>query len=271
MWKQTASSKGQGAKEVRAYLSLARPTNAFMVFFASLLAGFLAGSPPLCLFPAAFGAALVSAGAQAINDYYDYYLDRRKGKRQILSRREVFLTAILFYSVGVLASALASHLLALLAVFAVALSWLYSAQMRGVKYLGNVVVAFLSAFVFVFAGICGDVERIFFLFILSFFASWAREIIKDIEDLHADIGQKITLPMVVGEKRAAFFSIFLIFLAVFLSAFSSPIHPIFLIPAYTVFIFSVTYLLRGRFREAQRLCKMGMFLALLAFVVGALP
>lgn len=278
MRKQKTPSKGKGAQKVRAYLALVRPLNTLMVFSAAVLAGIIARASPSCFLPAAVGAALVSAGAQAINDYYDYGIDRRKGKRHALRKRDVLLASVVLYALGVLASLLASPLLALLALLAALLSWAYSSHLRAVKYLGNVVVALLTAFVFIFAGICGEVWRVLFPFLLSFLVSWAREVMKDIEDLPADRGHKTTLPMIVGEEMAGYFSAYLLLLGVFFSVFPGPLgfgifsswYYYLLLPATLLFILSALYVIRRRPREAQRLCKAGMLVALLAFAAGTL-
>ena len=278
MRKQKAPSEGKGVQEVRAYFILARPVNALMVFLAGVLAGILARAPFSCSLLAALGSAFISAGAQAINDYYDYYLDRKKGKTHVLDRRKILFAAVAFYALGVLVSTLISPLLAVMAGIAAVLSWVYSAHLHRVKYVGNLVVAFLSAFVFIFVGVCGEVWRVLFPFFLSFLISWAREVIKDVEDLPADAGHKTTLPMIVGEEMAGYFSAYLILLCMFFSIFPGPLgFNIFsawyyyaLVPTHFLFILSALYILRKKPREAQRLCKAGMLMALLAFTVGTL-
>ena len=276
MREQKAAPESKGAQEVKAYLLLARPTNALMVFLAAIITGIVAGAPFSCTLPAALGAALVSAGAQAINDYYDYEVDRKKGKQQLLERGKILRAAITFYALGVAVAVLASFFLGVLAALAAFLSWVYSAHLRRVKYVGNLVVAFLTAFVFIFAGICGDVSRVLFLFLLTFLVSWAREIVKDVEDLPADYGHKVTLPMLVGEQMAGYLAAYFILLAVFFSLFPGPFgfnifsiwYYYVLVVAHLLLIVSVLYILRGRSREAQRLCKAGMLVALLAFAAG---
>lgn len=278
MRKQKAPSKGKGAQKVRAYLTLARPLNTFMVFLAAILAGIIAKAPPSCILPAAVGAALVSAGAQSINDYYDYVLDRKKGKRHVLKRKNILFFSIALYVLGVLVSLFVSPILALIAALSAIVTWAYSAFLGSRKYWGNLVVAVLTAFVFIFVGLCGDLSRVWFPFLLSFLASWAREVIKDIEDLPADLGHKTTLPMLVGEEMAGYFSAYLLLLSVFFSPFPGPwgfgIFSIWyyylLIPADLLFILSALYVIRKRPREAQRLCKAGMLVALLAFAAGTL-
>ena len=263
---------------MKAFLALTRPLNTFMVFFGAFLAGIIAKSPYSCFLPAAVGAAIISAAAQSVNDYYDYEIDRKKGKKTILPRKHILYFSVALYVLGVFVTLLASPLHFVLAALAALGTWAYSAFLSRKKYIGNLVVAFFTALVFAFSALCGDFTRILFPFLLAFLATWAREVIKDIEDLPADRGHKTTLPMLVGVDMAAYFSAYLILLAVFFSPFPGPWgFSIFsewyyyvLLPADALFILSALYVIRGHPRRAQQLCKVGMLLALLAFTAGTL-
>ncbi len=249
-----------------------------MVFFGAVLGGIIARAPVPCVLFASIGAALISAASQAINDYYDYDVDRKKGRRTVLSRREILHVSLALYVLGNAATLLATPLHFVVALVASLATWAYSAFLSGRKYLGNVVVAFFTAFVFVFAGLCGNAVRLLFPFFLAFLAAWAREVIKDIEDLPADRGYKMTLPMLVGPEMAGYFAAYLILLAVFFSPFPGPIgfgifgewYYYVLIPADALFIISALYVIRGHPRRAQQLCKVAMILALLAFAAGTI-
>ncbi|MDN5358430.1 MAG: geranylgeranylglycerol-phosphate geranylgeranyltransferase [Candidatus Diapherotrites archaeon] len=278
MRKQKAPSKGKGAEKVRAYLALTRPLNALMVLFAGILAGIIARAPVFCTFLASLGAAFISAGAQAINDYYDYEVDQKKGKRHRIKRKNILHFSMALYGVGIALAALASPRLLPLALLAAVGTLAYSAYLSRRKYWGNLVVAFFTGFIFVFVAICGDVTRVWFPFLLAFLATWAREVIKDIEDLPADRGHKTTLPMLVGTEMASYFAAYLLLLAVFFSPFPGPwgfgIFSVWyyylLVPADLLFILSALYIIRGDPRRAQRLCKAGMLVALLAFAAGTI-
>ncbi len=249
-----------------------------MVFLGAFLAGIVAKASVSCILPAAIGAALVSAAAQSINNYYDYDVDRKKGRKQRIPRMHILYFSLSLYVVGVLLTVLASVLHFALAALSAVGTWAYSAFLSRKKYWGNIVVAFFTAFVFVFAALCGDVSRILFPAFLAFLATWAREVMKDIEDLPADIGHKVTLPMLVGAEMASYFAAYLVLLAVFFSPFPGPWgfsifsewYYYLLVPADALFILSALYIIRGRPRRAQQLCKAGMFLALLAFTAGTL-
>jgi geranylgeranylglycerol-phosphate geranylgeranyltransferase len=155
-----------------------------------------------------------------------------------------------------------------------------SFKYRGLQ--GNVVVAVLSALTFVFgASVVAEPDQgawatVLVLFTLAFFASAGREVTKDIQDLEADRGTRVTLPMSVGVGLAAGVATLFIVAAVAMSPF--PFWPletmgwaylVVVLLADVVFLYSLP-LLRRDPGGAQRLHKMGMVLALLAFLAGSL-
>jgi len=231
-----------------------------MVTIAVFLFSLGAGGSPRCAILAALSAAFISGAAQAINDYYDYDVDSHEREprhpliRYRLPKSYALYVAVASYLVGLTFAALLTpaHLVA--AVVAAFLTYAYSARMRDRKYIGN------AAF-------------------LAFLATWAREVMKDLEDLDADIGKKTTLPVIAGKHMSSYFAAYLLILAVFFSVFPGPwgfrIFGKYYYPAVAiadlVFIASALYVIRGHPREAELSCKVGMILAILAFAVGLLP
>jgi geranylgeranylglycerol-phosphate geranylgeranyltransferase len=69
---------------------------------------------------------------------------------------------------------------------------------------GNLTVALLSGLAFVYGGLAvGRIEQAIVVGIFAFFYHWAREIIKDVEDIEGDRSQRIrTLPICYGVKTA---------------------------------------------------------------------
>ncbi len=170
----------------------------------------------------------------------------------------------------------------LFATLAVTLLFCYEASFKYHGLPGNVVVAVLSALTFVFgASVVAEPDHeawatIMVLFTLAFFASAGREVTKDIEDLEADRGTRTTLPMAVGVGLAAGVASIFIVAAVAMSPF--PFWPlatmgwaylVVVLVADVVFLYSLP-LLRREPGRAHRLHKVGMVLALLAFLTGSL-
>ncbi|MFO7979091.1 MAG: geranylgeranylglycerol-phosphate geranylgeranyltransferase [Bacteroidales bacterium] len=168
---------------------------------------------------------LISAAAYAINDYFDLRIDRiNKPQRIILGREISRRRAILWHSLlNILGVVIGVYIswriqywqLALVFLAIPALLWLYSIRYKRKFLVGNLVVAFLSAFVVgivwvveyrsmaavphveMIAGQISLFAGIFAFF--AFFSTLIREIIKDVEDVKGDArsGCK-TVPVVMG-------------------------------------------------------------------------
>ncbi len=168
---------------------------------------------------------LISAAAYAINDYFDLRIDRiNKPQRIILGRVISRRRAILWHSLlnllgvgmGVYLSWKIQYWQLALIFFAIpALLWLYSIRYKRKFLVGNLVVAFLSAFVIAIVwvveyrsmagvphieNIAGQISLFAGIFaFFAFFSTLIREIIKDVEDVKGDAraGCK-TIPVVIG-------------------------------------------------------------------------
>ncbi len=174
-------------------------------------------------------AFLVCGAGQAINDYFDAQIDVKSSKkaRPIPSARVSAKQAIL-YSAGIfiIANALAFFYLPriayLISIFYSLLLIAYSVFLKRIKYLGNILVASATGITYFFgASIIGNYFLIWILALSAFFANWAREITKDVEDIQIDKLDKITLPMMIGNKASEFFGIVLYLIAIPLVVFPS--------------------------------------------------
>jgi geranylgeranylglycerol-phosphate geranylgeranyltransferase len=147
---------------------------------------------------------------------------------------------------------------------------------------GNLTVSFLSALTLLFGAACvagpghAGMPTVLVLFVLAMFASAGREVTKDIEDVEADRGDRVTLPMSAGVGKASGAAIALILVAIALSPV--PFWPmgtmgwpylVVVVVADGVFLYSLA-ILRTDPRGAQGIHKVGMTLALLAFLAGSL-
>lgn len=223
--------------ELSAYLRLFRWTNLLIMAVAQVIFRYVIILPALDaygIYPVlshldfsflVLSTVFISAAAYAINDYFDLRIDRiNKPKRIILgnkiSRRHAILAHSLLNLVGVALGIYISFRvgywqLAFVFVIIPALLWLYSVRYKRKFLVGNLVVAFLSAFVIAIVWIVefrsltlidnfhpamqaiGYYARIYAFF--AFFITLIREIIKDAEDIQGDAraGCK-TIPVVIG-------------------------------------------------------------------------
>jgi 4-hydroxybenzoate polyprenyltransferase len=176
---------------------------------------------------------LIASGGYVINDYFDVKIDAvNKPDKMIIDRQVSARGAIAIHLVinGIatllgffLAWRIHSLAFGLIFPFIAVLLWFYSASYKRTFLWGNIIVAFLTAFVilivwlFEFFHLRLDAEsfglvvqklkgvtRIFLAYaVFAFLVSLLREIIKDMEDWEGDekFGCR-TLPLVIGLKRS---------------------------------------------------------------------
>ena len=173
----------------------------------------------------------IAAGGYVINDYFDVKIDRINRPDDMVVTRVVSRDAAMRWFqvltiVGVAAGLAVSwwakswNLLFIYVVIP-GLLWFYSASYKRILMLGNLTVAFISALVpllvamanaeylsyvysdsLVYTPIIGNLYAWLGGFALfSFLLTWAREIVKDVEDIEGDREMECrTIPIVWGEN-----------------------------------------------------------------------
>jgi geranylgeranylglycerol-phosphate geranylgeranyltransferase len=236
---------------------------------------------------------LVTAGGNAFNDYMDAEVDlaghpgrplpsgRLTRPQALRFSFACFLVAqpltALVVSVGISGIfPLVVELMAVDCLFGYEL-WL---KARGLS--GNLTVGLLSALTLLFGASCAagplheGMLTVAVLTAIAFFASAGREVTKDVEDVEADRGARVTLPMLVSRPVAVGTAGTFIAAAVMLSPL--PFWPMgvmgapylaVVLAADAVFLYSLAILGSDPTR-AQRVHKVGFMLALLAFLAGSL-
>lgn len=227
-------------------------------------------------------AFLVCGGGMAINDYFDRHIDKKLhpnkpvASGRVLPKIAMAYALILFIAGNLLAVLFLPPASIIIAVAFTILLIVYSAFLTKAKYVGNLVVASGTAFTLVFgASLAGNYLVIAPLAIAALFANLARELIKDLEDMETDRGNKITLPMLVSEKKAASFvfldymiAIIAVYIPVLLLSFDKPMFVIVVSIANFMFLYSFWLTVKGNFARAQKVSKAGMLLALIGFLAG---
>ncbi len=276
---------------MRGYLRLSRPGNATIsaagVAVAALVAagpeGFLARIPAVGF--SALAAALFTAGGNALNDYFDRETDRVNHPDRPIPRGEVSADQALRFASLMFALSLATAVVAgILAVGIVAVNFVvmvsYEKGLKARGASGNFLIAYLVGSLFAFGGAAvyaGDsavLQRAFLMGSLAALATAGREITKDIADFAGDV-DRATLPRRIGVPRAG-----AVAAACFVAgaAFSvvPPILGLFglrylgvVVVADAIFIYSGAVSAKNPAR-AQRAAKVGMVVALVAFLTGGL-
>jgi len=265
-----------------AYLKILRPINGLMSIFAVFIAAMLVGFPIsynlLLSFLVVF---LVSSGGMVINDYFDYETDKiNRPKRSIpsekISRRNALIYAILLFLIAnAVAFSLNLYMFGL-AVLNTLIAFVYSWKLKKVLLFGNILVSWLVASTFFFGSLLNEnIEAIIIvLFLLSFSSNMGREITKTIEDVKGDMKVKAnTLPIIAGKNFAYLIACtFIIFSIVFsflpyIFNLLSVNYLILVIIADIGFTISCFLILISP-NKAQKIMKISMIIALIAFLVG---
>ena len=265
------------------FLELTRPANSAMAAFAVWLGYSLALRQPafdvtvLLLAAATF---LVSAGGQAINDYFDREVDAlRKPHRPIPSGRikpnTAYAYSMLLFATGVFFAGLFSLGAAVYAVFFAALLYAYSAFLRKVKWIGNWLIALSTAAAIMFGAFAvGEYVLPGFLALAAFFANAGREITKDLEDLNADRGFKTSLAMLIGEAKARLVAGFCFALAAIIALYpatgiiAKQHFIVILLVGVLATFYALIELFKRDYRASQVASKAAMVILLLAYAAA---
>lgn len=265
-----------------AYLELTRPFNGLMSIFAVFVAALLVGFPLSYQLLAAFLVVfLISGSGMVINDYFDYETDKVNRKKRPIPSGRVSRKNALIYSVILIAIALAVSLYLNLYMFGLVLfntlvAFVYSWKLKKKLMIGNIAVSWLVASTLLFGSFLNETlpPVIIILFLLSFSANLGREITKTIEDVKGDKKIKAnTLAIVAGRNFAGWiaclfvlFPVIFSFLPYFFNLLS--INYLILVIVADLFFVISCFLILISPGKAQKFMKVGMFIALIAFLLG---
>lgn len=153
-----------------------------------------------------FTTVLIAAAGYIINDYFDIKIDRINKPDHVwigktISRRNALLIHQLFSGAGIVLAFPIGWKAVLINMFSVGLLWFYASGFKKKPFIGNLVVALLTALVIAEIALIYDPgNRLIYMYaVFAFFINLIREIIKDMEDIRGDEhhGAK-TLPILYG-------------------------------------------------------------------------
>ncbi len=275
-----------------AYLRLIRPLNVLIAFGAVFVASFIAvgtevsqGNVLIPVMLACFAAGLVTAAGNVLNDYSDRESDVVNHPERPIPSGQITPSNALSYSVALFVLSLPLALMVniecfVLATLNIVVLVTYEGKYKRRGISGNLEVSWLTGSIFIFGGLAayqGDFEnltRTLYLAMLAFFATLGREVAKDIQDVVGDTDRQ-TLPRRIGVEPAAQVAGLAFALAVLFSipppfmGLMNYGYLAFVLLADVIFIYCTTLLIRNPAR-ASNVAKIGMILALFAFLVGGL-
>ncbi|HLE07470.1 MAG TPA: geranylgeranylglycerol-phosphate geranylgeranyltransferase [archaeon] len=281
-----------------AYIEILRPVNAVMTVVGVIVAAAIAGVPFNPLHAGIIFAALATflqlGAGNTINDYFDREIDKtNKPLRPIpsgrISPQNAKIYAGILFAVSLALAWLMNIYAFAFAVFSLIVSYFYSANLKK-TWLGHFVVSYLVASPAIFAALITESVPAtnLLLFGLIFLINTGREVAKGIEDFKGD--KKFhahTLEIESGIERAAVVGIVFTLAGILLS----PLPTVYgmrintnyiyvIIVADIIFLYCAHLLFKSRKEtldeaakigaRAQKFFKIGMAMAMVAFVAGIL-
>ena len=266
----------------RGVLELARPGNCVAAGALTATGAFVAGVDGAVTATAIATVVTVFAVAagNAINDYFDREIDAinqpgRPIPRGAVSPRGALGVSIGWFAVAVALAVLLPPLAIGIAVINLAALVTYTTVFKGTPGLGNALVSSLVGSTFLFGGAAvGSVDAVFVLAVLAGLSTFAREVIKDVEDVVGDREEGLrTLPVAIGERRALWVATGALVIAViaspvpFLLGTFGPVYLAIVAVADVVMLYACYESFEDP-TTAQKRFKYGTLLAAVAFVVG---
>jgi len=198
-------------KKLFAYITIIRPLNVILGGFTIVISSFIvqySGPINFVLF-AVLVVMFYSAGANTLNDYFDYKIDKiNRPDRAISSglviRNHALIFSFFTFILGTLFALQLNKNSQLVSVgISLPLIIGYNAKLKNFPLIGNIVVALILSLSFIYAGFVFDnIKPLIIPALLAFGLTLIREIVKDMADVIGDksVGLK-TFPIIYGENK----------------------------------------------------------------------
>jgi len=290
-------------RKLKAIWELMRLEHGIMIAIAILIGAYIAGKtfPNVENFILTFCTALfLEASTFALNDYYDYEIDKKNKRidrplvRGDLSKNSALYLFLIFFPLGILSSFFVNFTCFIIALITAIFAIFYDAVLKKIKFVGNFFIAYVMAIPFIFGEASIIVSNNFTLLIspavttvasIAFLSGVGREIMKDVMDFEGDktAGVK-SFPKYFGERISNFIAAFFYLMAIALSFFpffvreyifyyNNFYYLLFIIITDVLLLWTVLELIinkNPKFSFHRKLTLFALFIGLLGFLVGAL-
>ncbi len=198
-------------KKLFAYITIIRPLNVILGGLTIVISSFIVkyNGPISFVIFAVLVVMFYTAGANTLNDYFDYKIDKiNRPDRAISSglvlRRHALIFSLFAFILGTL-FALQLNKNSQLVSIGISLPLIigYNAKLKYFPLIGNIVVALILSLSFIYAGFIFDnIKPLIIPAVLAFGLTLIREIVKDMADVIGDksVGLK-TFPIIYGENK----------------------------------------------------------------------
>ena len=198
-------------KKFFAYITIIRPLNMILGGVTVVISSFIVqyNGPISYVFFAVLVVMFYTAGANTLNDYFDYKIDKiNRPDRAISSglvlRNHAIIFSLFAFILGTL-FALQLNKNSQLVSVGVSLPLIigYNAKLKNFPLIGNIVVALILSLSFIYAGFVFDnIKPLIIPALLAFGLTLIREIVKDMADVIGDKAVALkTFPIIYGENK----------------------------------------------------------------------
>ncbi len=274
-----------GASILLGYLKMFRLGNCVMGALGCLLAAIVCGGlDALDSYPFEVILSMVTvfsftASGNSLNDYFDRDTDKVAHPERPLPSGMIrpvgaLSISVILFVLAIEFSYFVSTWSLLIVLTSIAVMVGYELLLKAEGFAGNLAISWLTGALFLFGGAAVDkMELAWILSALAFLATLGREIVKDIQDIEGDRGSRRTLPIRIGTRRAGAVGSVAFVGAVALSPlpYLLDLLSIWYVPvvvaADAIFIYCALIHFRSP-GQGQKVAKLAMLVALLAFLLG---
>ena len=198
-------------KYLLGYIMIIRPLNVLLGGLTILISSLIIKyeGPAISVILPVFVVMFFTIGANTLNDYFDYEIDKiNRPDRAISSglvlRNQALILSLLFFIIGVLIALRLNKDSQLLSIgVSLPLIIAYNVKLKNYPLIGNIIVSLILAMSFIYAGLVfKKTEPLIIPALLAFGLTLIREIVKDLADINGDKSAGLmTFPIIYGEKK----------------------------------------------------------------------
>ena len=198
-------------KYLLGYIMIIRPLNVFLGGLTILISSLIIKyeGPAISVILPVFVVMFFTIGANTLNDYFDYEIDKiNRPDRAISSglvlRNHALILSLFSLVVGVLIALRLNKDSQLLSIgVSLPLIIAYNVKLKNYPLIGNIIVSLILAMSFIYAGLVFEkTEPLIIPALLAFGLTLIREIVKDLADIKGDKSAGLmTFPIVYGKKK----------------------------------------------------------------------
>ena len=198
-------------KYLLGYIMIIRPLNVFLGGLTILISSLIIKyeGPAISVILPVFVVMFFTIGANTLNDYFDYEIDKiNRPDRAISSglvlRNHALILSLFSFIIGVLIALRLNKDSQLLSIgVSLPLIIAYNVKLKNYPLIGNIIVSLILAMSFIYAGLVFEkTEPLIIPALLAFGLTLIREIVKDLADIKGDKSAGLmTFPIVYGKKK----------------------------------------------------------------------